>query len=162
LVLHEAAGRPWVWLLDIGLVLPLIWRRRAPVVVFIGLCGAALLQWTAGLRLGADIALLVSLYAIAAYRPRRLAVAAAAVLAQGASAPVPAAPAAAQAAMGQGATAGRDPLAVMRRLLGVLRADEPGALPDGAADRAPAPGLDRIDELIGSARSAGLPVRLTL
>ena len=254
LVLHEAVGRPWVWLLDIGLVLPLIWRRRTPVAVFLVLCGVALLQWTVGLRLGADAALLVSLYTIAAYRPRRVAVAAAAVLevgvvlatlrftpaggwvasliflsglvvaaffigtsvrnrraylaalveranwlererdaearlvavaerariarelhdtiahsltvvvtlAEAASATAPADPAAAQGAMGQVATTGRDALAEMRRLLGVLRADETGALPDGAADRAPAPGLDRIDELIGSARSAGLPVRLTV
>ena len=45
----------------------------------------------------------------------------------------------------------------MRRLLGVLRADE-----EAGATRAPAPGLDRVDELVASARAAGLPVRLTI
>jgi signal transduction histidine kinase len=67
-------------------------------------------------------------------------------------------PPAAQAAMGEVATTGRAALTEMRRLLGVLRA-EPGTDPAGLA---PVPGLDRLDELIGGARSAGLPVRLTV
>jgi signal transduction histidine kinase len=246
--------RPWVWALDVALVVPLIWRRKAPVAVFAVLAVVGLVQWAAGVHLGADVALLVALYTIAAYRPRRMALAAGAVLgvgavlaatrfapagddvvasliflsglvvaaffigtsvqnrraylaalveranwlererdaearlaavaerasiarelhdtvahsltvvitlAEAASATVPADPAAAQGAMGQVATTGRDALTEMRRLLGVLRADETGA-PADAADRAPAPGLDRIDELIGSARAAGLPVRLTV
>jgi signal transduction histidine kinase len=57
--------------------------------------------------------------------------------------------------MTQVATTGRGALGEMRRLLGVLRTEQF----DG---RAPAPGLDRLDELIASARSAGLPVRLTV
>jgi signal transduction histidine kinase len=55
-----------------------------------------------------------------------------------------------------GATA-RDALVEMRRLVGVLRAD-------GGEDseRAPQPGLDRLDELIAAAWAAGTYVRLTM
>src|SRR6266545_5277632 len=55
-----------------------------------------------------------------------------------------------------GATA-RDALGEMRRLLAVLRADV-----GGDAERAPQPGLDRLDELLDSARAAGTRCRLTL
>jgi signal transduction histidine kinase len=55
-----------------------------------------------------------------------------------------------------GATA-REALTEMRRLLAVLRADA-----GGEADRAPQPGLDRLDQLLGSARAAGTRCRLTL
>jgi signal transduction histidine kinase len=51
----------------------------------------------------------------------------------------------------------RDALGEMRRLLGVLREDE-----DAEPERAPQPGLARLDELVGTARTAGTPVRLTL
>jgi signal transduction histidine kinase len=249
-------GRPWVWVFDAALVVPLVWRRRAPLIVFAVLAAVGLVQWFAGVRLGADVALLVSLYTVAAHRPRRTAVAAAAVLQIGvvlaAARFVPAGegnvlaslifltglaaaaffigttvqtrraylgalvdrttalererdqqarlaataerariarelhdvvahsltvvvtmaeaaaivgetdPAASRAAMVQVATTGRDALAEMRRLLGVLRTDVPD---DGEADhagRAPAPGLDRIEELIATVRAAGLPVRLTV
>jgi signal transduction histidine kinase len=49
----------------------------------------------------------------------------------------------------------RGALAEMRRLLGVLREDA-----GGDAELAPQPGLDRLDELLGTARHAGTPVRL--
>ncbi len=252
-IVRADEDRAWVWALDLALVLPLIWRRKAPVAVFAVLAVAGLVQWAAGVRLGADVALLVGLYTIAAYRARRLAVAAGAVLevgallaatrfapagdvltsliflsglvvaaffigtsvqnrraylaalveradwlererdaearlaavaerariaremhdtvahsitvvitlAEAAGAVAPSDPAAAQQAMGQVATTGRGARAEMRRLLGVLRDDETDALPD-APDLAPAPGLDRVDELIANARSAGLPVRLTV
>jgi signal transduction histidine kinase len=55
-----------------------------------------------------------------------------------------------------GATA-RDALTEMRRLLAVLREDA-----GGLAERAPQPGLDRLDELLGSARAAGTRLRLIL
>jgi signal transduction histidine kinase len=58
------------------------------------------------------------------------------------------------AAIGQTA---RDSLTELRRLLGVLRAD---GHPEAA--RSPQPGLDRLTELIDSARAAGTAVRLTL
>lgn len=48
---------------------------------------------------------------------------------------------------------GRDALAEMRRLVGVLRQDE------NAADYLPQPGLDQLDDLI---EGAGLPVRLQI
>src|SRR5262245_55256784 len=51
----------------------------------------------------------------------------------------------------------RDALAETRRLLGVLREDV-----DGDADRAPQPGLDRLAELVDTARDAGANVRLIL
>ncbi|MBB4915562.1 sensor histidine kinase [Streptosporangium saharense] len=44
----------------------------------------------------------------------------------------------------------------MRRVIGVLRDAE------GRADTAPQPGLGRLDELVGNARSAGLTVTLSL
>ncbi len=47
---------------------------------------------------------------------------------------------------------GREALAEMRRLLGVLRE------PDGAPELAPQPGLDRLEALLEQMRAAGLPV----
>ncbi|HEY1570934.1 MAG TPA: histidine kinase [Pseudonocardiaceae bacterium] len=51
---------------------------------------------------------------------------------------------------------GRQALAEMHRLLGVLRE----AAPD--ASRAPQPGIDQLDELVSQVRSAGLAVSLTI
>jgi len=51
----------------------------------------------------------------------------------------------------------REALTETRRLLGVLREDVVGE-----ADRSPQPGLDRLDELVGTARDAGANVRLIL
>jgi signal transduction histidine kinase len=51
---------------------------------------------------------------------------------------------------------GRQALAEMRRLLGILR--EQGA----SADRAPQPGIGTIDTLVEHVREAGLPVELTV
>ena len=248
--LHAAREEPWAWIFDVALVLPLIWRRRAPVAVFGVLAAVALLQWGFGLRLGADVALLVALYTVATSQPRRTAVAAVGVLetgvalaafrfapagdvlgslvflsglvaaayfvgtsvrnrraylgalvdraaraerdrdqqarlaataertrlarelhdivahsltvvvtlAEAAAAAAESDPTAARAAMGQVATTGRSALGEMRRLLDVLRT-ESGE--DGVA-LAPAPGLDGLDGLVAGARSAGLPVRLTV
>jgi signal transduction histidine kinase len=49
----------------------------------------------------------------------------------------------------------RDALTEMRRLLGVMRADVPGA-----AELAPQPGLARLEELVDDARAARTDVRL--
>jgi signal transduction histidine kinase len=247
---YHAREHPWLWALDLTLVVPLIWRRRWPLAVFAVLAAAALVQWLLGLRLTADVALLVALYTVAAYERRRNAVAAAAVLeigvalaafrfapargviasvvflsglvaaaffigttvqtrraylaalvdraaraererdqqarlaataerarlarelhdvvahsltvvvtlAEAAAVAADTDPPAAKAAMGDVAGTGRAALTEMRRLLGVLRAD-PG---DAEVALAPVPGLDRLDELIGGARTAGLPVRLTV
>jgi signal transduction histidine kinase len=84
-ILRAASGHaPWVWLIDAALVLPLVWRRRYPVAVFALLSVAALVQWLVELRLSGDVALLVSLYTVAASQPRRVAIAAGAVLEVGA------------------------------------------------------------------------------
>ncbi|MDX6296181.1 MAG: hypothetical protein QOI51_38 [Nocardioidaceae bacterium] len=58
-------------------------------------------------------------------------------------------------AMQQSSALGRRALADLRRLLGGL--DEP----DGAV-RAPTPGLNQVDALVGSVRAAGLPVELAM
>jgi signal transduction histidine kinase len=49
---------------------------------------------------------------------------------------------------------GRQALAEMRRLLGVLRTGEPGE----ASDYVPQPDVEQIDELVEQARGSGLPV----
>src|SRR5215469_16210362 len=51
---------------------------------------------------------------------------------------------------------GRQALAEMRRLLGILRSD------DQQADLAPVPGLDQLRELLDQARRAGMSVSLTV
>jgi signal transduction histidine kinase len=51
----------------------------------------------------------------------------------------------------------RDALTEMRRLLGVLRADV-----DGEAERAPQPGLDRLEQLVDEARAAGTSVSVAV
>ena len=53
------------------------------------------------------------------------------------------------------ASTAREALAETRRLLGVLREDNPGE-----ADRTPQPGLDNLDNLIGKAEATGTPIRL--
>ncbi len=53
------------------------------------------------------------------------------------------------------ASTAREALAETRRLLGVLREDNPGE-----ADRTPQPGLDNLDDLIGKAEATGTPIRL--
>ncbi|WP_167761826.1 histidine kinase [Blastococcus sp. CT_GayMR19] len=50
---------------------------------------------------------------------------------------------------------GRESLAEMHRMLGVLRSSEDG-------ERGPAPGLDRVPELLDAARRAGLQAELTI
>ena len=53
------------------------------------------------------------------------------------------------------AATGRDALVDLRRILGVLRDDQPAAT-------APQPGLDRIEALVAEVRDAGLPVDLRI
>jgi signal transduction histidine kinase len=61
-------------------------------------------------------------------------------------------PRSAQVALEAVEAAGRTALAEMRRMLEVLRADDPGM--------GPQPGLDELETLIGHVRDAGLPVEL--
>jgi signal transduction histidine kinase len=79
-------------------------------------------------------------------------------LAEAAAASAGTDPPAARDAMGQVATTGRQALAEMRRLVGVLRTEPQ----DDLADLAPVRGLDGLDGLVAGARAAGLPVRLTV
>ncbi|MER6036401.1 histidine kinase [Streptomyces sp. NPDC001835] len=48
-----------------GLVLPLLWRRRAPAVAFGAVTVVFVLQWSLGAALRADVALFVALYSLA-------------------------------------------------------------------------------------------------
>ncbi|MGW0565644.1 sensor histidine kinase [Streptomyces sp. NPDC003016] len=57
--------------LTTALALPLVWRRRAPLVVFGAVAAAAFVQWLMDVQLLADIALLVALYTVAANSGRR-------------------------------------------------------------------------------------------
>lgn len=224
----------WAWLLQILLVVPLIWRRRAPMAVFVVISAVALVQWLAGPELYGDLAFLIALYTVVAYEPRRisvaiaLAVATAALglgtsrwvaysdataasvialtgmvglpvtigvivrlrrraavsmreaatqaerkriagemhdvvshnltvmvaLADGARLTFDRDAASAEAAMAQVAQTGRDALAEMRRLLGVVQDD-----PENAPLR-PQPNLDDLTVLADSVRAAGLDVQL--
>jgi signal transduction histidine kinase len=66
-------------------------------------------------------------------------------------------PARAREALASIEATGRDALAELRRLLGVVTAQE-----DGAGSRAPQPGLGRLDTLVEQVRAAGLDVELVV
>ncbi|MEV5012459.1 sensor histidine kinase [Streptomyces sp. NPDC055692] len=51
--------------LQAGLVLPLLWRRRAPAAAFGAIAAVFVLQWSLGAALRADVALFVALYSLA-------------------------------------------------------------------------------------------------
>ncbi|MEU8965421.1 sensor histidine kinase [Streptomyces sp. NPDC048491] len=53
------------------MVAPLVWRRRAPLAVFLTMSAVAFVQWLADVRLPADIALLIGLYTVAAHASGR-------------------------------------------------------------------------------------------
>jgi signal transduction histidine kinase len=78
-----ARERPESLLFTVALVAPLVWRRRAPLPVFLTIAGVALAQWLADIRLLADIALLVAIYTVAVHESRRRLALAAAVLETG-------------------------------------------------------------------------------
>jgi signal transduction histidine kinase len=65
---------------DVGLALPLIWRRRWPISVFALIAAVAFAQWLTGEQNAADVALLVAFYTVAAREGMRRTAAAAAVL----------------------------------------------------------------------------------
>lgn len=72
---------PWAfWLLSAALVLPLTWRRRTPLVVFVVCLGAALGLWAFRVPTLADLAVLVALYTVAVCRPLTVSLASAATL----------------------------------------------------------------------------------
>ena len=83
--LPSAIGRPqgnaWLGLLlGVGLAVPLLWRRRFPLPVFLVISAVAFLQWSSDRPLFADVALLVAFYTIAARDSLRRSVLAACVL----------------------------------------------------------------------------------
>jgi signal transduction histidine kinase len=78
------------------------------------------------------------------------------VQADGASYALRSEPERARQALAAISSTGRQALAEMRRLLGVLRSGDAGA------DLAPQPGLDQLRELLDQARTAGLSVSLRL
>jgi signal transduction histidine kinase len=228
----------WAWLLQVALVVPLTWRRRAPMAVFLAIASVALMQWLAGPELYGDVALLVAVYSVAVHatrpvfagvavgaisvlaavlaaarwasgsgvalapvvitfamtlalpaalglviRARRHALAAARergsraervriaremhdviahtlsvmiALADGARLTMERDPASAGAVIGQVSATGRDALAQMRGLLGVLHER------DEDAPLQPQPGLEQLPELAAAVRAAGLEVRLVV
>jgi signal transduction histidine kinase len=64
---------PEILLLQAGLLIPLWWRRRAPMLAFHAVVTVVLIQWAAGILLRADAALLVAVYSLVLHgRLRRL------------------------------------------------------------------------------------------
>ncbi|MEW2119913.1 sensor histidine kinase [Streptomyces sp. NPDC005474] len=60
-------------LLQVGLVLPLLWRRRRPMAAFGAIAVVFVLQWSLGTALRADVTLFIALYSLALHgRLRRL------------------------------------------------------------------------------------------
>jgi signal transduction histidine kinase len=55
---------PQMLLLQAALVLPLWWRRRAPLAAFFTVLVAFVAQWAAGIMLRADVAVLVAVYSL--------------------------------------------------------------------------------------------------
>jgi signal transduction histidine kinase len=78
-------------------------------------------------------------------------------LADGATYAMDAAPERALPAMQRVSATGRQALLEMRRLLGVLREDEPGGQP-----LEPQPGLERLDDLVARVNAAGIPVSIEI
>jgi signal transduction histidine kinase len=74
--------RPWAWVFDLALTLPLLWRRRWPAEVFALIAAIALVQWLSGTMAGGDFAVLVALYALGGYETRRRLIAASVLIAQ--------------------------------------------------------------------------------
>ncbi|MFI2508656.1 sensor histidine kinase [Streptomyces sp. NPDC018972] len=70
--------------LTAALALPLVWRRRAPLMVFGAVAAAAFVQWLMDVQLLADIALLIALYTVAANSGRRGTLVAGAIVEAGA------------------------------------------------------------------------------
>jgi signal transduction histidine kinase len=69
-------------LFQAALILPLIWRRQAPSLVFSLIAGVAFVQWMISVPLPADVALLVALFTLAVHAtPKRALLGAVVVLA---------------------------------------------------------------------------------
>lgn len=64
-------GRLFGPILAVALIVPLVWRRRAPLVTFALMVVVGLAQWADPSRPFGDEAFLVAVYTVAAYRTRR-------------------------------------------------------------------------------------------
>jgi signal transduction histidine kinase len=73
-LVKDPSGRPtFVWTLEFAAYVPLIWRRRAPVTVFVAVAAVALVQWLVVMRVKGtgDFAVLIALYSVAAHSSLR-------------------------------------------------------------------------------------------
>ncbi|WP_067481115.1 sensor histidine kinase [Actinomadura hibisca] len=71
------ASVPEYWALSAAMLLPLVWRRRWPLATFTIIALACLVQWTRWIALlPGDVALLIGLYTVTAYRSFRWSLAA--------------------------------------------------------------------------------------
>ena len=68
-----------------ALIVPLVWRRSHPTLVFVVVATVALAQWSLDYRLLGDASLLIALYTVAVHESRRRAVVATAVVEIGAA-----------------------------------------------------------------------------
>ncbi len=81
---HPPQELPVALALTAAIALPLVWRRRAPLTTFGAVAAAAFVQWLMDVQLPADIALLVTLYTVAAHSGRRGTLVAGAIVESGA------------------------------------------------------------------------------
>ena len=81
-VIERQAARPSLWFVA-ALTLPLVFRRRAPMSVFLFIAAVAFVQWLVTGPGLADVALLVALYTVAVESEWRLVAAAAVILEAG-------------------------------------------------------------------------------
>jgi signal transduction histidine kinase len=77
------AHRPVDALLQLALVIPLVWRRRAPMAVFLIVAVVALTQWLVAVPAPGDVALLVALFTVAVHGAPTRALTAAGILEAG-------------------------------------------------------------------------------
>jgi signal transduction histidine kinase len=75
-----AAHRVQIIVFSLALGLPLVWRRRSPLLVFGIVCAFAFAQWLTTVPVVADVALLIAFYTVAATQNLRWLIAAASTL----------------------------------------------------------------------------------
>lgn len=80
----SAFSGPRIAVLQAALILPLVWRRRSPSLVFGLMAALALVQWSFDFRMLGDAALLIALYTVAVHESRLRTVLATVVLEVGA------------------------------------------------------------------------------
>ncbi len=80
----SAFSGPRIAVLQAALIVPLVWRRRSPSLVFCVMAALALVQWSFDYRMLGDAALLIALYSVAVHESRVRTMMATAVLEVGA------------------------------------------------------------------------------